>query len=66
MQAYEQRDYAAAVKWFRKAAEQGNASAQGMLGIMHAEGQGAYYRSGSSTGSSFELPPPFSVVYVAA
>jgi len=28
-----------AVKWFRKAAEQGLANAQGMLGIMYAKGQ---------------------------
>jgi TPR repeat protein len=34
------RDYAAAVGWFQKAAEQGNAEAQVSLGVMHAKGQG--------------------------
>ena len=33
-------DAAEAVKWFRKAAEQGNASAQSNLGVMYAEGRG--------------------------
>ena len=31
---------AEAVKWYRKAAEQGNASAQFNLGVMHADGEG--------------------------
>ncbi len=34
------RDYAEAVKWYRKAAEQGNAKAQNNLGLMHEEGRG--------------------------
>jgi TPR repeat protein len=34
------QDYAEAVKWFRKAAEQGNAMAQYNLGIAYANGQG--------------------------
>ena len=34
------QDYAEAVKWYRKSAEQGNAIAQGMLGLCYANGQG--------------------------
>ena len=34
------QDYAEAAKWFRKAAEQGDAKAQYNLGIMYAKGQG--------------------------
>ena len=34
------QDYAQAVKWYRKAAEQGNAGAQTNLGLMYANGQG--------------------------
>ena len=34
------QDYAAAMKWYRKAAEQGNASAQVSLGAMYLNGQG--------------------------
>ena len=34
------QDYAAAVSWYRKAAEQGNASAQYNLGVMYDNGQG--------------------------
>jgi TPR repeat protein len=34
------QDYAEAVRWFRKAAEQGLASAQSNLGAMYHEGQG--------------------------
>ncbi len=34
------QDYAEAVKWFRKAAEQGNAAAQSDLGFMYAKGWG--------------------------
>ena len=33
-------DHAQAVRWYRKAAEQGNASAQSNLGFMYHEGQG--------------------------
>ncbi|MDL1959246.1 MAG: hypothetical protein LWX01_06035 [Deltaproteobacteria bacterium] len=35
-----QQDYAEAVKWFRKAAEQGYADAQFFLGLMYAQGEG--------------------------
>ena len=38
--AYDRGDYAKAVKWFRKAAEQGNADAQLNLGFMYNRGQG--------------------------
>jgi TPR repeat protein len=34
------QDYAAAVSWYRKAAEQGNAKAQFHLGLMYAKVQG--------------------------
>ena len=34
------QDYAEAVRWFRKAAEQGDADAQFNLGRMYYEGQG--------------------------
>ena len=33
-------DYREAVKWYRKAAEQGDASAQNNLGVMYADGAG--------------------------
>jgi len=38
--AYQRGDYAEALKWFRKAAEQGNALAQFSLGAMNATGKG--------------------------
>ena len=38
--ALERADYAVAAQWFRKAADQGNARAQGNLGVMYADGQG--------------------------
>ena len=34
------QDYAEAVKWYRKAAEQGIAEAQYNLGVMYANGEG--------------------------
>jgi TPR repeat protein len=34
------RDYAAAMSWYRKAAEQGDAAAQAGLGVMYANGRG--------------------------
>jgi TPR repeat protein len=34
------KDDAEAVKWYRKAAEQGNAGAQDKLGAMYADGRG--------------------------
>lgn len=38
--AYDSGDYATALKEFRPLAEQGEASAQGSLGVMYAKGQG--------------------------
>ena len=38
--AYENGDYAEAVKWFRLSAEQGDAKAQFNLAVMYANGQG--------------------------
>lgn len=38
--AFEKGDYAKAVYWFRKAAEQGNAEAQYTLGVMYDNGRG--------------------------
>ncbi|MFZ1640333.1 MAG: tetratricopeptide repeat protein [Candidatus Contendobacter sp.] len=38
--SYEQGDHAAALKWYRKAADQGYAPAQINLGSMYAEGEG--------------------------
>ena len=35
-----QRNYSAAVVWFRRAAEQGLADAQNDLGVMYADGKG--------------------------
>ena len=34
------KDYDEAIKWYRKAAEQGNADAQYMLGVMYFDGFG--------------------------
>ena len=34
------RDYEAAVRWYRRAAEQGDADAQNNLGVMYGKGQG--------------------------
>ena len=34
------QDYAAAMKWYRLAADQGNAKAQSNLGVMYGNGQG--------------------------
>jgi TPR repeat protein len=34
------QDYAEAVRWYRKATDQGNADAEGNLGVMYDEGQG--------------------------
>jgi TPR repeat protein len=34
------QDYAEGLKWYRKAAEQGNASAQSNLAVMYAKGAG--------------------------
>ena len=63
-QAYERGDYATAVKWYRKAAEQGNVNAQGILGIMYAAGQGVpqdyaeavkWYRKAAEQGDAIAL-----------
>ncbi|MBP5787576.1 MAG: sel1 repeat family protein, partial [Kiritimatiellae bacterium] len=40
-----ERDYAAAAEWYRKAAEQGHAAAQCLLGVMLAEGRGGLWGS---------------------
>jgi TPR repeat protein len=40
LEAYQQGDYATAVAWFRKSAEQGVARAQFTLGLMYDNGQG--------------------------
>ena len=34
------QDYTEAIKWYRKAAEQGDAAAQNHVGLMYAQGQG--------------------------
>jgi hypothetical protein len=34
------QDYAEAARWYRKAADQGNADAQNNLGVMYGNGQG--------------------------
>ncbi len=34
------QDYAAAIRWYRKAADQGNADAQYHLGVMYDKGRG--------------------------
>ena len=34
------QDYAAAMRWFRLAADQGDANSQNNLGLMYAQGQG--------------------------
>ena len=38
--AYNSGDFAAAVKWFTLAAEQGDADSQNILGVMYDEGEG--------------------------
>ena len=42
------RDYKEAVKWFRRAADQGDAAAQFYLGIMSAEGEGVPQNHGEA------------------
>ncbi len=37
---YREKNYAEAVKWYRKAAEQGNVGGQYNLGVMYSEGRG--------------------------
>jgi TPR repeat protein len=39
-EAYERGDFAEAAKWFRKSADQGNATAQDSLGVMYVNGEG--------------------------
>jgi uncharacterized protein len=55
------QDYAEAVNWYRKAADQGNADGQLSLGAMHSEGHGVlrdyaeaakWYRRAASQGST--------------
>ena len=38
--AYSRGDYAVAAQWFRKSADQGNATAQDSLGVMYVNGEG--------------------------
>jgi TPR repeat protein len=40
LKAYEYGNYKEAAKWFKKAADQGHASAQNNLGVMYVKGQG--------------------------
>ena len=42
------QDYFEAVKWYRQAAEQGNAKAQVNLGVMYAKGQGVRQDKGQA------------------
>ena len=55
------QDYAAAVSWYRKAADQGNAEAQNNLGAMYVNGQGvakdlaaaiSWYRKAADQGNA--------------
>jgi TPR repeat protein len=39
-EAYQRQDYAEALRWFRKAADQGNADAQFNIGMMYENGEG--------------------------
>jgi TPR repeat protein len=39
-EAYARGDFVEAAKWFRKSADQGNATAQDSLGVMHVNGEG--------------------------
>ncbi len=57
-----QKDYSEAVKWYRKAAEQGHASAQYNLGVCYEDGQGVprdfseavkWYRKAAEQGYTF-------------
>jgi TPR repeat protein len=56
------QDYTAAARWYRKAADQGNAFAQSKLGLMYARGQGVtqdytaavrWYRKAAGQGEAF-------------
>lgn len=58
---YMAKDYESAFQWYRKAADQGDASAQAMLGLMYAQGQGValddaeavrWYRIAAEQGNS--------------
>ena len=40
LEAYKSKDYKEAIRWFRKASEQGDAGAQSNLGVMYDNGQG--------------------------
>ena len=60
--AYNKKDYSEAVKWYRKSAEQGNASAQYSLGWMYRNGYGVdkdygeavrWYRKSAEQGNSY-------------
>ncbi len=43
------QDYAAAVGWYRKAAEQGDAESQFNLGLLYRQGQGVPQDYGAAT-----------------
>jgi TPR repeat protein len=46
MAAYNRGDYAPAIQLFRPLAQQGNAKAQGLIGVMYRKGQGVTKSSG--------------------
>ena len=61
VEAYKSKDYKEAIRWFRKASEQGDAGAQSNLGVMYANGQGVpqdyvqavkWYRKASEQGDA--------------
>src|SRR5258707_12189861 len=54
--AYNRGDYVPAVRLFRLLAEQGNAKAQNMLGVMYRRGQGVPRNSGPAF-LGFNRPP---------
>ncbi|KOR29056.1 hypothetical protein TI05_15780, partial [Achromatium sp. WMS3] len=60
---YSSPDYKEALKWFRKAAAQGNFYAQRQIGIMYSKGQGVpqnykkaltWYRKAAAQGGDYE------------
>ena len=59
------QDYTQAAKWYRKAADQGNADAQPNLGLMYEKGQGvpqdyaqavSWYRKAADQGTPWRSP----------
>jgi hypothetical protein len=58
------QDFTEAMKWYRKAAEQGDSSAQNTLGVMYRDGKGVpqdfteamkWYRKAAEQGNDFAL-----------